>query len=113
MTMRLDAWLSKSRYLPPFMRDFHAQKDLFKAIHEAVKVNGYETTKNVDWVAGMCYVIDVFLWFMALHGYTLQRTRTNVDAEFRDIQTTVREAADRRSALSTKALIGAFKGEKA
>ena len=27
------------------------------------------------------YTIDVFLWFMAMHGYTLQRSRARVDFE--------------------------------
>ena len=29
------------------------------------------------------YVIDLFLWFMALHGYTLQRSRAK--EEFYDL----------------------------
>ena len=57
------------------MRDFHDQKDLFKLIHEKINVEGHDYCKQVNWIAGQCYVIDIFLWFMARRGYTLQRTR--------------------------------------
>lgn len=71
----LETWMRSGEYLPPPIRDFHDQKDLFKAIHALVDVEGHGLAKSVDWVTGQCYVIDVFLWFMARRGYTLQRSR--------------------------------------
>lgn len=47
----------------------------------AIEASGYNTTHDgseyyeVSWVQGHIYVIDVFLRFMASHGYTLQRTK--------------------------------------
>ena len=49
-----------------------------------------------DWVACHCYVIDVFLWFMAQRGWTLQRTRRNL--EFRDLDTDVKACTAARRA---------------
>jgi hypothetical protein len=75
MSAQMEKWLRSGRYLPDPLRDFHDQKDVFKAIHELINVEGHAYAKPVDWVTGQCYVIDIFLWFMARRGYTLQRTR--------------------------------------
>lgn len=83
--MSLEKWMQSGKYLPPFLRDFHDQKDVFKAIHTLVNKN--EGTKRVNWVDGQIYVIDVFLWFMARRGWTLQRSRK--DVEFVDLDKTV------------------------
>ncbi len=80
----LDQWMRSGEYLPPFMRDFHDQKEVFKTIHETVDTGKHEYTRGVSWVTGHCYVIDIFLWFMAKRGWTLQRSRTQV--EFRDLE---------------------------
>lgn len=85
--MSVDAFRSTARYLPPAMRDFHDQKDVFKAIHATVDVPGHEYAGEIDWIAGHNYVVDIFLWFMAAHGYTLQKSRA--DVEFRDLRKTV------------------------
>lgn len=93
--MSLDAWLKSAKYLPEPLRDFHDQKDVFKAMHEIINVNGHGYAKDVDWVSGQCYVIDIFLWFMARRGYTLQRTRKR--AEFRSLSADVAAANKKRS----------------
>jgi hypothetical protein len=93
----LIAWLKAGRYLPKFMRDFHDQKDLFKAMHETVDIKGHDIAGKVDAVTGHCYVIDVFLWFMARRGYTLQRSPAKF--EFMDLRQTVRDCKERRAAL--------------
>ena len=76
-------------YLPPFMRDFHDQKELFKDIQRMVEKRkkaepNYTYLDGVSWVAAHVYVIDFFLWFMAQHGYTLQKCRRG-DVDFHDI----------------------------
>ena len=71
----IDQWLKSGEYLPEPLRDFHDQKDVFKAMHQIIDVKGHDYAKPVDWIAGQCYVIDIFLWFMARRGWTLQRTR--------------------------------------
>ena len=76
--------IKSGRYLPPFMRDFHDQKDLFKSIGQW----GAKSQSNIDWVKAHCYVIDIFLKFMALHGYTLQKSKTK-EKTF-DIQDTIK-----------------------
>ena len=76
----------------------------FKAIHQDqdIDVEGHEYAKSVNWIAGHCYVIDIFLWWMARRGYTLQRTRKK--GAFRDLWADVKEQNDKRDkcCLSTR-----------
>lgn len=78
-----------------FMRDFHDQKDLFKTVHRQTPHDiTNDDSGKVSWVDGQIYTIDVFLWFMARHGYTLQKTKKNLD--FDDIGDTLRSDATKR-----------------
>lgn len=70
----LYAWLKSGNYMPPEFRDFHDQKDLFKAMHNTIQ-NANENGNARD---GHIYVVDTFLWYMARCGYTLQRSRKKV-----------------------------------
>lgn len=90
----IEKWLKSGEYLPRVMRDFHDQKDLFKAMHDTINVGSHEYAGKVDWVTGQCYVIDVFLWFMARRGYTLQRSRAK--QEFVSLDETIRQCDQRR-----------------
>lgn len=100
--MNLDNWMKEGRYLPRFMRDFHDQKDIFKAVHGIITVENHEYAKDVSWVAGQCYVIDIFLWFMARRGYTLQRSKTKLP--FRDLQEDVQAYRNSSRAAMAAAL---------
>jgi hypothetical protein len=93
----LDEWLKSGAYLPGVLRDFHDQKDVFKAIHETINVGNHGYAKGVDWIAGQCYVIDIFLWWMARRGYTLQRSRAK--QEFVSLNDTLRALEARRTAV--------------
>lgn len=88
----LRAWMKAGKYLPQQMRDFHDAKDVFKAIHEIIDQN--ETANKIGWVDGQIYTIDVFLWFMARRGYTLQRCRAKLP--FRDLEADVKAAREQR-----------------
>jgi len=78
-------WLKAGEYLPAFMRDFHDQKNLFQAIHHYIPANSDERLyEQPSWINGQIYVIDVFLWWMARRGYTLQRTHKK--GEFRSVE---------------------------
>lgn len=101
----LDRWLRSGRYLPPRLRDFHAQKDVFKALapmlekYQQKTAKHYEALRNLSWPEMQMATIDVFLWFMAMHGYTLQPSRAAVT--FRNLDEAIeaeREAS--RAALS-------------
>ena len=76
---KLTKWLESGEYLPEFMRDFHYQKDVFKAMHNTI-TNANENGNPRD---GHIYVVDTFLWYMARCGYTLQKSRKQV--EFKDM----------------------------
>lgn len=55
-----------------------------------------------NWADAHVYTVDVFLRFMAEHGYTLQRCRKQV--EFKDVLETVSAATDRRRRANAEAL---------
>lgn len=74
-------WLDSGEYLPSFLRDFHDAKDFFKTLH-------------INWVSGQCYVIDIFLWWVAKHGYTLQASRKK-GIEFQDINESIEKIKER------------------
>ena len=95
-------WRKSGKYLPRFMRDFHDQKDTFKAMHDTVAVEKHEYAKDISWVAGQCYVIDLFLWHMARHGYVLRKA--DKDLPFDDIESTNADA----KAMANKAMARAL-----
>lgn len=102
-------WRSKARYLPSVLKDFHDAKDVFASIEFY-----YGRSKDfpVDWVSGQVYVIDFFLWFMAAHGYTLQKCKTKLP--FCDLQTTIEKRQAYEVTLTQRMLasIQAKKEEK-
>ncbi len=75
-------YTQSGKHLPLFLRDFHDQKDVFKAI-QALYSKG-ENPPPGNFRDNMVYVIDYFLWFMGQRGYTLQKSRAKVD--FLDMQ---------------------------
>jgi len=95
-------WLKSGAYLPPVLRDFHDQKDVFKAIHETIRVHEHGYAKDINWIAGQCYVIDIFLWWMARRGYTLQRSRAK--QEFESLHDTLAALEERRTEAFAKML---------
>ena len=104
--------MDKDWYLPQPLKDFHDQKDVFKCIQELVdkrveedkgKILGAGSyLKDRLWINDHVYTIDMFLWFMAQHGYTLQRNRRKIN--FKDIYATT----DERRKRDLKALAGIF-----
>jgi hypothetical protein len=84
-SLSASSYVESGKHLPEFMRDFHDQKDLFKAIHHTYAKDDPEA-KMPDWRQAHCYTVDWFLWFMGLRGYTLQKSRAKVD--FRPLRNT-------------------------
>jgi hypothetical protein len=79
---KLNDFLTSGEYLPPILRDFHDQKNVFKSMHLLYQDNpSAETAPN--WRDGHVYTIDWFLFFMGSRGYTLQKCRKNI--EFKEI----------------------------
>ena len=98
---KLAKWLESGGYLPEFMRDFHDQKDVFKAMHNTI-TNANENGNPRD---GQIYVVDTFLWYMARCGYTLQKSRKQVEFKYMDddIERMRREFSEKfRNILSEK-----------
>lgn len=94
--MEINSWLSKGLYLPKIIRDFHDQKYIFRLVDEVVdkrkEAGGshqYLYRDMPNWIAGQIYVIDFFLWVMAHYGYTLQKSRANLD--WADLDTDIKE----------------------
>lgn len=94
----IQAWRKRGAYLPDFMRDFHDQKDLFKAMQEVVErsnaKHGSHRAMQATWTDYHIYTVDIFLWVLAAHGYTLQRARRRF--RFADIFDFTGEAKRRR-----------------
>lgn len=86
----LAKWLQSGGYLPEFLRDFHDQKDVFKAMHDTIG-NANENGNARD---GHIYVIDTLLWYMGRCGYTLQKSRKNV--VFKDMQDDIERSKEYR-----------------
>jgi hypothetical protein len=107
----VDDFLKSGEYLPEPLRDFHDQKEVFRAMHEIVREDPMAIVKRPDWITGQCYVIDVFLWFMARRGWTLQRTRRR--GNFRDLDADVRARTEDRDAASAAIFASALSGQKA
>lgn len=64
-------WLEDHGYLPPILRDFHDQKDIFKWIWRAVEKARSRVQGNASFpldgmneMSAHVFVIDYFLWFM-------------------------------------------------
>lgn len=103
----IDSWLKSGEYLPEPLRDFHDQKDVFKAMHGIIKERPGDFIKRPTWIEGQVYVIDVFLWFMARRGYTLQRTKRR--GAFRDLDADVKAQNEKED----ESFIAMFKGPPA
>lgn len=93
-------WIKRGRHLPRFLRDFHDQKGVFKAIER--NWGRPEEPHRISWIDGHVYVIDFFLRFMAYHGYTLQKTRTKVETH--DLAETIRNLREAEAEEFLKAL---------
>ncbi|MFT8418442.1 MAG: hypothetical protein ABF636_06380 [Acetobacter sp.] len=103
---KVQKYLESGMYLPPFMRDFHDQKDVFKFLDDvrerSVKKNGGSYMANMSFPDAQVYTIDIFLWVMARHGYTLQRSRKKLP--FPDIHQTIEAENERRRREMASAL---------
>lgn len=87
------------KHLPAILRDFHDQKDVFKAIGNR-KVND----KEVDWITAQIYAIDHLLWWMAQHGYELKKVGPNNPVPRFDIDDTIEKKKEEASAAFFAAL---------
>lgn len=67
----LDDLTKDMKYLPVELRDFHDQKDLFKTIEHFAS-----DKQKIDWISAHIYTIDIFLFFMARHGFLLKKSRS-------------------------------------
>lgn len=113
MNNELKAWRAAGRHLPDALKDFHDQKAVFKAMH-AMLTNLAEPDPDAiiklpSTVEGQCYVIDCFLWFMARHGYTLQRSRAQQD--FDSLEDTIALVQAHERVLLAQMLGGARNNE--
>lgn len=102
----LGEWLQSGGYLPYFLRDFHGQKDVFKAMHDTI-ANANENGNARD---GHIYVIDTFLWYMGRCGYTLQKSRKSV--EFKDMQVDIERSKEYRRKVFASAVVASKLGDE-
>lgn len=87
--MDLHDYMKNQKNLPDFMRDFHDQKDLFKTIYDQYSEgNNKELLSRINWIDAQCFTIDIFLWWMGIHGYKLQKIRQK-EIDFFDANETI------------------------
>lgn len=108
MDSRVCTWRDEKKHLPPFMRDFHDCKDLFKSIDQYLTSDD-DHPGRISWVKAHCYTIDFFLWFMAQHGYTLQKSRARLP--FDDLGDLLKTLKAERSSHASAALSAMIKRE--
>ena len=94
MSEELKQWRDAGNHLPEFMRDFHDQKDVFKAIAAIPAPSDTIAAAEITWPQAHVYTIDRFLWFMARHGYVLRKSGAKLP--FHDIAATLKDATDTR-----------------
>lgn len=86
--------VKEQKNLPDFLKDFHDQKDFFKAMW-SWSGELIEEKTNLTWINAHIFTIDYFLWYMGLHGYKLQKDR-HKDIDFYDIHDTIKACNDKR-----------------
>jgi len=59
MDSQVRAWRDEGKHLPPFMRDFHDAKELFKSIDQYIVCEDGHPANQVNWIQAQCYTIDV------------------------------------------------------
>jgi len=80
-------YVNNGNHLPDFLKDFHDQKEVFKAVCQQTTPDG-GAPPPVNWIDAHVFTIDFFLHWIALHGYKLQKIRaSNVD--FYEIEETL------------------------
>ena len=102
MDEKLKQWRAEGHHLPEVLRDFDDQRDVFKAMHDMLIVNPSDIGSQISFVEGQVYVVDRFLWFMARHGYTMQKSRARQN--FESLEGNVQSFTEQRNAASAKAL---------
>lgn len=102
MDEKVKEWRTSGKYLPAFLRDFHDQKDTFKTLHSCVDIEKHQYAKDISWMSGHCYVIDIFLWHMARHGYVLRKTDKKLP--FDDIEETNRQWMEKWRSAAARAM---------
>jgi hypothetical protein len=100
-----------NKLLPEELRDFHDQKDFFKAFHRHYSQPDAENKIPGNWVDNHIYTMDFFLWFMALHGYRLQRFKSRHFEQY-DLNEFVQNDIKERTGQSAKVLNEALHPEK-
>jgi hypothetical protein len=74
-----DEFITSGKHLPPIIRDFHDAKDVFKTMHSSMDLGKFpKEIQSLGWINCHIFIIDVFLWWMAKRGYTLQKSRQKV-----------------------------------
>lgn len=96
------SWRKAGGHLPAIMKDFHRQKEIFAAVHELVEFDPKDIGGDINPVEAHCYVMDRFLWFMARHGYTLQKSRSKQN--FDSLEDNLRTLSQERLALFAQAI---------
>lgn len=96
-------FLESGKHLPSFLRDFHNQKDVCKTLWCCMDKSSFpKEIQTLGWVNFHIIIIDIFLWWMAKRGWTLQRSRQKV--EFLDVNEDIKKYKDEQTEVFKKFL---------
>ena len=87
--MDINEFRKQHKHLPSFLKDFHDEKDFFKAMYDMYAKELERALPAYNWRDNHIFCLDFFLWFCALHGYGLQKLRAK-DVQFRNIKETIK-----------------------
>lgn len=106
MDEKLEQWRKDGKHLPEFLKDFHDQKDFFKFLHEFAQVDQKEIVKDINWMEGQIYTIDVFLRVLARFGWSIQRNKS--DQNFDNLNEIINLYTEKRNEMFTSTLLSQF-----
>ena len=102
MDENFQKWRSEGKHLPDFLKDFHDQKEFFKFLHEFTTIEDHDVVKDINWVEGHCYTIDILLHVLSRFGYTIQHSRSHQN--FDDLEKMMNLYKENRNAKFTAIL---------
>ncbi|NTF17993.1 hypothetical protein G6L37_06220 [Agrobacterium rubi] len=72
--LELARLIADRMHLPDILREYGDQEDIFRAMHGLTGWNDLDNvSSDITHIEGREYVVDLFLPFMAQHGYVLRK----------------------------------------
>lgn len=80
-------FIDEGLYLPEIFRDDKKRLKLMKIIKNIISENDHKNLQDLTIKNLHVLIVNKFLWLMAEHGYTLQKSRAEID--FSDLKSLI------------------------